>query len=385
MAKTSVVAVLDIGSSSVSVLIAEKGTNGIYKIHGSSEVDYSGFLDDEFLREGELVDVIGHALVSAQNQAKTKVSSIFVGVPGAFVALYTKEAGITFNAPRVCVVEDIEEIFKNGMATIDTSEYTLIQKAGINYTLSDGRIFADPLGKKSDGLSGKVSYCFAKTSFTSKIKEILHHYNIGNVEFISQNLAEGLFLTKQEERDRNVVLVDIGYITTNVMLVSGSGISFLRSFSLGGGNITADIQECCDVSFDVAEQLKRKISLSFSFDEEGEYTAEEKGKTISVKANDLHEIAKNTIQDIASLVKTCLDSCPEDFLRTSSIYITGGGILYMRGAKEYFAKVMDVTCFQASPRNEEYKDARKTSTYAVLDLALAKVSTKESFFKKIFR
>ncbi len=384
MAKNPVVAVLDIGSSTISVMIAERGSNGIYKIHGQSEVEYSGFIDEDFLRESELVDTIGHALNQAQNQAGMKVSSIYVGVPGAFVSLFSREVQLDFSGSKVVVAEDIEEIYKRGAQNINAVEYKIIHRAPIHYELSQSRLVINPLGKKTEYIKGKVSYCFAKTNFINKIVEILRYYKITKVEFISQSYAQGLFLTTPEERDDAVVLVDVGYITTNVMLVSGEGLIFLKSFALGGGNITADIGEFFNVPFDVAEKFKRKIVLSFYFNENDEYTIEDKGKTYKLKANNLHETARYHISEIVKLVKACLDGCKEEFLRTSRIYVTGGGFLYMRGAKEYFGKEMEVTTMQAGTSNPEYSEPSKTSTYAVLEMALRDVKSKESFLKRFF-
>lgn len=384
MAKNPVVAVLDIGSSTISVLIAERGTNDIYKIHGQSEVEYSGFLDEDFLRESELVDTIGHAINQAQNQAGMKISSMFVGVPGAFVSLFSREVELNFSGNKIVVAEDIEEIYKRGAQNINANEYKIIHRAPIHYGLSHGRLVLNPLGKKTEFIQGKVSYCFAKTSFVNKIMEILRYYKITKVDFISQSYAQGLFLTTPEERDDAVVLVDVGYITTNVMLISGEGLIFLKSFALGGGNITADISEFFNVPFDVAEKFKRKIVLSFYMNENDEYALEDKGTTYKLKANNLHETARYHISEIVKLVNACLDSCKEEFLRTSRIYVTGGGFLYMRGAKEYFGKEIGVTTMQASMANPEYSQPSKTSTYAVLEMALRDAKSKESFLKKIF-
>lgn len=384
MAKSPIVAVLDIGSSSISVVIAERGSNNTYRIHGQSEVEYSGFIDEDFLREGELVDAIGHALNQAQSRANQTVSSIYVGVPGAFVALYAKEIEIPFKSSRIIVSEDLEDIFKKGAENLNSDGHTLIHSSAIHYKLSDGRYLDNPVGKKSDKLIGKVSYCYAKNTFVNKIYEILKHFKINKIDFISQNYAQGLYLTTQEERDSSIVIFDIGYITTNVMLVSGKGLVYLKSFALGGGHITADIQECFNVPFDIAEQFKRKIVLSFCFDENGEYVIEDKGKTYRIKANTLHENVKFRIAEMVSLVQTCLDNCKEDFLRTSKMYVTGGGILYMRGAKEYLAKQFDVMCMQAGGENPEYSEPSKTSAFAVLEMALGKAKSKDSFIKRMF-
>ncbi|MEG2117232.1 MAG: hypothetical protein RRZ69_06090, partial [Clostridia bacterium] len=69
MARQQAAAVIDIGSSKICVMIAEKGVNNTFNILGRSEMEYSGYLDGEFLNTSELFDALGHAINSAETMA----------------------------------------------------------------------------------------------------------------------------------------------------------------------------------------------------------------------------------------------------------------------------------------------------------------------------
>ena len=64
MAKTEV-AVLDFGSSKISVLIAERGINNTFNINGKGESDYSGFASAEFFDTKDLKTAISVAINNA--------------------------------------------------------------------------------------------------------------------------------------------------------------------------------------------------------------------------------------------------------------------------------------------------------------------------------
>ena len=51
-------AVLDIGSSKISVMIAEKGINNTFNIKSSAEENYDGFSGGEFFSEDSLKNAI---------------------------------------------------------------------------------------------------------------------------------------------------------------------------------------------------------------------------------------------------------------------------------------------------------------------------------------
>ena len=356
-----------------------------YLEEGKSEVEYSGFMYGEFLTPGELITVIGHAIEGAQIESGMKVTSVYIGVPGEFVSVVVKEYEEHFLQPRRVLYEDIEKLYIQGAKIKTNNEYELINRSPIYFTLSDGRMFINPIEQKSDGLYGKLSFCFASTYFTETVSNILKHYGVKKVEFISQNLYQGLFLTDEEERDRYVLLCDIGYITTNVMLVGGEGLLYLKSFSTGGGNITADIAERFQLPFEVAEKFKRIVSLSFKHEDEEMYEVEDKGEIYSLKAKEVNETAEYTLSDIAKMIKECIDMCPEDYPKYAPIYLTGGGVMYMRGAKEFLSRELSMSCQNVSQKNSQYDDPKMTSTYAVLDTALNDIKTKNSLFKNLFK
>ena len=67
MLKNKDVAILDIGSSKLTVLVGGHGINNIFNIKGKGEAFYSGFSDGEFLEPEKLADTIKRAINEAEN------------------------------------------------------------------------------------------------------------------------------------------------------------------------------------------------------------------------------------------------------------------------------------------------------------------------------
>ncbi len=95
-------------------------------------------------------------------------------------------------------------------------------------------------------------------------------------------------------------------------------------------------------------------------------------------------MVKSFISEVAGLIKVSLDSTNEEFSKYSRIYLTGGGLLYMRGAREYLSKELEMSCVQAVPTIPEYGEPRKTSTYALLEMALKHSGKKTAIWQKWF-
>jgi cell division protein FtsA len=132
--------------------------------------------------------------------------------------------------------------------------------------------------------------------------------------------------------------VDVGYITTNVAISRGNALLFLNSFSLGGGFITADLAECLKIQFNEAERLKHKVLLGWQTNSNDVYNLEgdEYMQTYSAKAT--NEIVNDRIEMICEYIQKCLDNCIYDLPEFLPIYVTGGGLNYMKGVKSILSK-----------------------------------------------
>jgi cell division protein FtsA len=375
--------IIDFGSSKITVLTGGRGVNNTFNVRGMGESDYEGFSDGEWLEPELVKGAVLRAITAAETSSRTKIKHLFVGVPGEFTSVATKEGSLNFKQRKKITDQDIEDIFNAADVFKNHTKYTVINRAPIYFTLDDNRRLIDPTDMLSAKLSGQLSYILIENTFKKFVGGILNGLNISH-DYVSSCLAEALYLFEPEERDRYSLLVDVGYITTNVMLIRGDGLMFLKSFSLGGGNITIDLSECLEISFSRAEQLKLKIRLSRRVDEDDVYSIGDKdGGTFSAQL--VHDIVNARIESIAGMIEKCLDECEYDFPEFLPLSLTGGGLSHIRGAKDILSKHFNRGVEILSPANLVSSKPRQSSAYGVFDLALKHVKpTPTRFFDKIF-
>ena len=171
-------------------------------------------------------------------------------------------------------------------------------------------------------------------------------------------------------RDRYVLLVDCGYITTSVMLGRGDGLLFLNSFSLGGGYITADISQCLKISFTAAESLKRKIDLSWNPKETDSYEIQVNDYITPVAAETANLITEERIMMIGDYIERCLERCEFDFPEYIPVYLTGGGLNFIKGARDVLSKKLGRKVELIAPTLPHTNRPDYSSEIGVLDLAL---------------
>lgn len=91
------VVVLDIGSSKVTALIGERGVNKTFLIKGFSEREYSGFTDGQFLDVQSFSGAVKAAIREVREITRVKIAKVYVGVPGEFTTVITKNHHIAFS------------------------------------------------------------------------------------------------------------------------------------------------------------------------------------------------------------------------------------------------------------------------------------------------
>ena len=177
------------------------------------------------------------------------------------------------------------------------------------------------------------------------------------------------------------VIVDVGYITTNSTLFVGDGVLAKDSLDCGGGYITAALVEKYGISPGAAERLKREISLGYVRGGQSKYVVEDGGDVKSYSVEEVNETVKGVLDEIAGNVDEFLEENSSK-INVGEIYLTGGGISYMRGAKEHLAGRFGQAVDVLVPAVPQYNKPVYASAISLLDFALAERKTNS--FLRIF-
>ena len=378
-------AVLDFGSGKISVLIGERGVNGCLNILGSGEAQYGGFMDGEWLEPDLLAQAVGYAVNNAQTNSRTKVRKLFVGVPGEFTTCAVKDVNINFSKKRRVTNFDVDELFETGRKSfINRMDYEAINQGAVYFQTDDNRRIVNPEGLSTTRLSGRISYILGEIRFINFVRKLLDEMNI-KAEFISALSAEALYLFEPLQRDQYVLLLDCGFITSSVVLARGDGIIGMKSFSLGGGNITADISEVLEIGFAEAESVKRKVVLSLNAGEKDVYEIVSGGKEKQFPAQKVNEIVQDRIGMIAETVRKCLDM-KEEYPSYIALHLTGGGLAYIKGARELLSKLIGKPVEIIASRQPQLNRPHMSSALGLLDMALSYGAPveKKGFWARLF-
>lgn len=374
------VAVLDIGSSSISLIVGEYGVNGTFIIRASESENYYAFYDKEFsdikVLESKISSLIKRVV---ENSEISSITKIFVGVPGEFSKTFSNNYKITFSKVKKITDKEVKALFELGFTGADC-EYSLMHESAVYY-LVDNLKTHKPIGKQGRVLGGRLSYSLVSNNFKDVLTTILKKCKITTVKFLSIDYCLSQYLFNVNERDECRVLIDVGSATTSLSIISGDGLLYSSAFSIGGGLITAYLSDHFSVEYDVAERLKRKLNLGLRNNPTANYILYDNLKGgFSFDRDKANEIAKNILDELAEKCDNALSSCPLKIPSDVEVCFTGGGICFMRGAVEYLALRLGVFPKIVYPNLPKYSKPNYSSKLALLSTSI-KVKDDKIFFK----
>ena len=377
------IAVVDFGSSKVVALVGNEGVNNTLSIMGKGEIFYAGFQNAEFLEPENLKYVIASAIANAEDNSQEKLTEVYIGVPGEFSAVVSKNITLKFPKIKKVTPFDIENIFKTGNSFEKEIEYCLINQSVIYYELDGERRVIDPLNYKVKQVTGSISYILAKRYFIDKMKEIFDELNIKIKGFVSSVYAECMYLFDPTLRDKYALLVYTGYITTTVALIRGNGLLYMNSFSMGGGHIASDLSQCLRISFNEAERLKNKIALAWQPSTKDTYVVDIDDLPVSYAAKATNEVAMDRVELICDYIQRSLDICEYEIPKFLPIYLAGGGLSTLKGIRNVMSQKLGRQVIKAVSKGLLEISPYTVSEEGILNLLLIYQDVLDSFIIKV--
>ena len=207
------------------------------------------------------------------------------------------------------------------------------------FIVDDGKKTMSPGGRGAK-LRAKTTFIIADPQFIEDVSEMLGQHDITILGFLSPSLGESLLVLSLEERDRGALLIDVGYLNTEISVVEGDAIVYHAILPRGGGHITADLAMELRVPMRAAEQIKRNYVFNpdeFDMDSFSE-VYDDKGRRRTFPRDVVSRIAEGSFKELSDMIAMTISNDAEQFLgKRSQVYLTGGGIALMRGAREALA------------------------------------------------
>jgi rod shape-determining protein MreB len=174
------------------------------------------------------------------------------------------------------------------------------------------------------------------------VKEAAVHAGARDILLIQEPMSAAIGVGLPVDEPYANMIVDIGGGTTEVAILSLSGMVFSRSVRVGGDEMDRSIVNYVKREYNLiigersSEEIKIRLGSAYPLDEElsmsikGRDSLAGLPRTIVITSQEIREALKDTVASIVNVIKGALEQCPPELsadLVDRGIVLAGGGAM----------------------------------------------------------
>ena len=373
-AASGLVTAIDVGTTKVCALLGEKQPTGGIKFLAHSTTPCNG------LRKGSVVDItttssaIKSAVRDLESSTGYKIDSAFISVTGAHISFQNRRDKLQpLTSTDVITADALSE---SGFPSItpDDPGQKLIQAIRMNYCV-DGEVdIRNPIGMHSDELEIETHVVTGQTEILDRLSKAVRQAGISMTGMILEPLASAFAVLTDDEKERGVVMIDIGGGTTDIVAFKNGKICYTGVIPVGGFQFTNDIAITLNTPFQLAEKSKIRYGSTELHPLDGNkdvsFEVDDEGRALKVKASDINQIIRERAFELARLVQIKLSDSGLDENIINNIVLTGGAS-NLRGLVEFLRRTLSVEIRKGNPKEflglpEELRDGMYATSAGML-------------------
>lgn len=345
MARNSLTAAIDIGTSKVCCFVGVPGDGDAVQVtgigHHVSRGVKSGAIVDMDLAE-ESIMAAAHA---AERMAGETIQNVVVGVSGGQLSSRLIDMQTGLNGGPVRDV-DLRRLLYNG--TPETAPHRLLLHAlPVGYSIDGSNGINDPRGMHGQTLAVHVHEVTASTTAVRNITTCVERCHLNVADIVANPYAAGLACLVPDETELGVTVIDMGGGATSFAVFIEGSVVFAGSVPVGGAHVTSDIARGLATPLAHAERLKtlHGSALPSPSDERETIVAPQIGEESDAGQNHvpksfLISIVAPRVEEILELVRSELDAAGVGGIAGRRVVLTGGAC-QLTGVPELAARLLD--------------------------------------------
>ena len=241
MGQDRIVAAIEIGTSKVTVLVAEIIGGRSLNIIGSSRVASAGVRKGQIVNLREASDCTHEAIAQAERNADAQIDGAYLALSGAHLQGFADSGVATVAASDGAITEaDVARARENAkMRNLSQGRvYIHHECCGISV---DGRRVTDPVGMQGEKVETGYWHIHGDERITADHLHVINGIGIGVECIVVSSIASASVVASDEEKKNGVLVLDIGAGTTDYALYRTGTIIRTGVVPVGGDHLTNDL------------------------------------------------------------------------------------------------------------------------------------------------
>jgi len=346
----SLITALEIGTTTVKVLMGEVREDGVLMVAGIGESESRGVRKGEIIEFELALEAVRRALLEAEANAHRSIGErVVLAASGGRAECRLHRAGIP-------VLNEYDEA--GGEISPDDIEHAL--EVAHKVPLPDDRIrlhtlqqhfevdgrggIVNPAGMLAEDLKVEMLLIHGRRSTVENLKRLIQNVPVTCSDAVFGGFCSALAMLTPEQKRAGSVVIDLGGGTTDYVVYNAGLVKLAGSIAVGGDHITADICSGLSINRRQAEGLKKESGSAVINRLDGEQNisipAEGGFSGRVVRSSALHTIINARMEETFRLIADQIEEHGLSGVLSAGIVLTGGGSA-MEGAGDLARQVFN--------------------------------------------
>ena len=247
---------LDIGTSSIKVLVAEL-VNGEVNVIGVSNAKSKGVKDGIIVDIEAAATAIKSAISQAEEKAGISIKSVNVGLPANLLQVEPTQGMIPVTSDTKEITDqDVENVVKSALTKSMTPDREVITFIPEEFVVDGFQGIRDPRGMMGVRLEMRGLLYTGPRTILHNLRKTVERVGVQVENVIISPLAMVHSVLNEGEREFGATVIDMGGGQTTVATIRNQELQYTNVNQEGGDYVTKDISKVLKTSKKIAEGLK---------------------------------------------------------------------------------------------------------------------------------
>ncbi|PMP88465.1 MAG: cell division protein FtsA, partial [Roseiflexus castenholzii] len=320
---------IDVGTTKVCTIVGQVYDNGRINVLGVGLTPSKGLDKGVVVNIDDAVNAIATSIEKAERLSGYRISAAFVGIAGRHIqSLNSRGVVAVARSDHEITRHDVARAVEAAQAVAIPTQREVIHVIPRAYVVDGNEGIRDPIGMSGFRLEVETHIITGEIMAIQNLIKSVQKTGVEIDDLVLQPLAAGEAGLSADDKDRGVVLVDIGGGTTDIAVFAQGGIWHTSVIPVGGNHFTNDIVIVQQTPHNTAEYLKLKYGAAIAEETEEPDVIEAEGfapgERQQISRHMLNQVLQARAEELTELIYNEIRRSGYEGLLPAGIVLTGG-------------------------------------------------------------
>lgn len=330
MAKSRIIASLDIGSSKIRTVVGTlEEKSQIPNIIGVGVTPSGGLRKGSVIDVEEAINSISTSLEDAERMAGEPINHVFLGIGGTHIESMNSKGVIAVSHSEISE-DDVDRVLEAAQAVSIPGNRRILRIIPKSFTVDEQKGVKYPVGMTGIRLEVEAHIVTGLVPAIKNIEKCVLQAGVDIDDVIPSSLSAPEAVLSKRQKELGVVVLDVGSGGTSLSVFEEGTTLHTSMLPVGGESVTNDIAIGLRTAIDTAEKIKIEYGSCIPADINERETIDlslvSKIDSHKVSKKHMAEIVQARYHEIFMLAKDELAKIHRDGMLPGGVILTGAGV-----------------------------------------------------------